>query len=166
MVRMIPVEVRTRTGPISQDLKDNGNCFGFYAKCNGTPLRVSCRGVMTEFHLRKNIKAAVCRRAVEYGGSGWKLGKSPGVYCSKQASDVAVSVWSGSREMGANSGKTGSHGVQGSAFSQSENLKFILEVEKRVKLFMDLDFFQCQCFIASCGRYIFKHTLVIDQYVT
>lgn len=65
---------------------------------------------MTEFHLRKNTKAAV-----EKG-------------------------WSGSRELGANCGKTGSHRLPGSAFSRLENLKFILEIERRVKPFMDLEF--------------------------
>lgn len=104
-------------------------------------MRVSCRGVTTEFHLRKNTKAAACRRAVEYGGSGWKLGKSPGVYCSKQASDVAVSVWSGSREMGANSGKTGSHGVQGSAFSQSRDFEIYSGGRKKSKIVYGFRFF-------------------------
>lgn len=62
------------------------------------------------------------------GGSGRKGEKSLGVYCSKQAADDAASDWGGSGEMRANSGKTGSHRVQGFTFSQSENLKFILEV--------------------------------------
>lgn len=33
--------------------------------------------------------------------------------------------------------------MKGSAFSQSEDLEFSPEEERRVKLFTDLDFFQC-----------------------
>lgn len=95
---------------------------------------------MTELRLRKNTKAAVWRRAVECGGSRRRFGKSPGVYGSKQATAGAASAWGGSRDMGANSGRTGSHRRPGSAFSWLENLKFILEVERRLKLFMDLEF--------------------------
>lgn len=80
----------------SHGILDTSNYFDLSSGCSGTPWRVSRRGVMPEFHLRKSLhtKAAVWRRAAEHGGSRWKLGKS-GVYCSKPATDDLASVWSG-----------------------------------------------------------------------
>ena len=50
-------------------------------------------------------------------------------------------------EMRAHSGKRESHGVKPFAFPQSEDLELILEVERGVQLFTDLDFLSVYTFI-------------------
>lgn len=45
--------------------------------------------------------------------------------------------------MRAHSGKIGSHSMMAFESSQSKDLELILKAERIVKLFIDLDFFEC-----------------------